>query len=132
MLKLLAYHLYYPGIRRENEIAPVSGTTISRACTLTHQYLRLILTLAIRSAFLLEFWSFPWSFFIGFSMHQLSESPLAQQSAVSEAVSPHTSQNREFSAPGNMCENSSMAAGDKSPSHVTSVPGNLHSLNPAG
>ena len=48
------------------------------------------------------------------------ESPLAQQSAVSEAYSLYSSQNREFSAPGTAGENLSMAAGDKSPSHVTS------------
>ena len=40
----------------------------------------------------------------------------------------------EFSAPGTTGENLSMAAGDtgKSPGHVTSAPGNWHSVNPAG
>ena len=60
-------------------------------------------------------------------MDKLSESPLAQQSAVWEAVSPHSPQNREFSAPSTAGDNSSMAVG-----HVTSAPGNLHSVNPAG
>ena len=64
-------------------------------------------------------------------MNKLFETPLAEQSAVSEAVSPHSPQN--FSAPGTAGENSSMAASDtcNSPEHVTSS-GNLHSVNPTG
>ena len=65
-------------------------------------------------------------------MDQSGESPLTQQSAVSEADSLYSSQNREFSAPGTAGENSSMAVGDKSPVHVISEPGNLHSVNLAG
>ena len=65
-------------------------------------------------------------------MDRLCQSPLAQQSAVSEANSPHSSQNGEFSAPGTAGENSSVAAGELSPGHMTSDIGSLHSANPAG
>ena len=65
-------------------------------------------------------------------MDQSGESPLTQQSAVSEADSLYSSQNRGFSAPGTAGENSSMAVGDNSPGRVTSEPSNLHSVNPAG
>ena len=59
-------------------------------------------------------------------------SPLAQQSAVLEADSPHSSQNRENSAPSTMGENMSMAAGEISPGHLTNVAGDLHSADQAG
>ena len=58
--------------------------------------------------------------------------PLTQQSAVSEANSPHSSQNRENSAPGTACETLSMAAGELSPGHVTSVSGDLQSADQMG
>ena len=60
-------------------------------------------------------------------MDFVDNSPLAQQSAVSEADSPHSSQNRENLAPGTAGGNLSMAAGEISPGHVTSDSGNLHS-----
>ena len=59
-------------------------------------------------------------------------SPLAKQSAVLEADSPHSSQNRENSAPSTVCENMSMAAGEISPVHMTNVAGDLHSADQAG
>ena len=54
-------------------------------------------TLAICSTFFVVFLSFPWSFSIRFSINQLCKSPLLQQNAVSEADSPFSSQNWEFS-----------------------------------
>ena len=65
-------------------------------------------------------------------MDFLPKSPLAQQSAVSEADSPHASQNRENSAPGTAGKTLSMAAGDLSSGHVTTVSGDLHSADQAG
>ena len=59
-------------------------------------------------------------------MDQSGQSPLAQHSAISEADSPYSSLNREFSSPGTAGKNLSKATGDKSPGHVTSEPGNLH------
>ena len=57
---------------------------------------------------------------------------LAQQSAVLEADSPHSSQNRENSAPSTACENMSVAAAELLPGHVTDVSGGLHSADQAG
>ena len=54
-------------------------------------------------------------------MDFVSQSHLAQQSAVSEANSPHSSQNRANSAPGTAGENLSMAAGKLSLGHVTTL-----------
>ena len=65
-------------------------------------------------------------------MDQSGESPLAQQGAVSEADSPYSDQNQEFSVPGDVGDKSSTAFGDKSPGHVTREPGNLHKVNLAG
>ena len=65
-------------------------------------------------------------------MDQSGESPLAQQSASSEADTPYSSLNQEFLAPDTMGEKSSMAVGDKSPGHVTSESGNSHPVNLAG
>ena len=59
-------------------------------------------------------------------------SPLAQQSAVLEADSPHSSQNWENLAPSTASENMSMATGEISPGHVTNVAGDLHSADQAG
>ena len=59
-------------------------------------------------------------------------SPLAQQSAVLEADSLHSSQNRKNSAPSTTGENLSMAAGEMLPGHMTSVSGGLHSAVQAG
>ena len=59
-------------------------------------------------------------------------SPLAKQSAVSEADSPHSSQNRENSAPSTAGENMSMAAGEILPGHVINLAGDLHSADQAG
>ena len=64
-------------------------------------------------------------------MDFVHQSPLAQQSAVSEADSPHSSQNQEISAPSTAEEKLSMAAGELSPGHMTSDPGDLHLANPA-
>ena len=66
------------------------------------------------------------AFYVESSMDQSGESPLAQQGAVSEADSPYSDQNQEFSVPGDVGEKSSTAFGDKSPGHVTREPGNLH------
>ena len=65
-------------------------------------------------------------------MDFVHNSPLAQQSAVSEADSLHSSQNRENSAPGTAGENLSMAAGEISPCHLTSDSGNLQAGLSAG
>ena len=59
-------------------------------------------------------------------------SPLAQQNAVLEVDSPHSSQNRENSSLSTAGENMSMAAGKFSPGHVTDVAGDLHSADQAG
>ena len=59
-------------------------------------------------------------------------SPLAQQSAVLQADSPHSSQNWENSIPSTAGEKLSMAAGEISPGHVTNVAGDLHSADQAG
>ena len=64
-------------------------------------------------------------------MDFIDRSPLAQQSAVLEADSPHSSQNRENSAPSTAGENMSMAADGFSPGHVTGVSGDLHSADQA-
>ena len=63
-------------------------------------------------------------------MDFVSQSPIAQQNAVSESDSPHSSQ--EFSAPGTAGEKLSMAACELSPGHVTTDSGDLHSANPTG
>ena len=56
-------------------------------------------------------------------------SPLAQQSAVLEADSPHSSKNRENLATSTAGQNLSMAAGEISPGHLTAVAGDLHSAD---
>ena len=58
--------------------------------------------------------------------------PLAQPSAVLVADSPHSSQNRENSAPSTTGKNMSMAACKISTGHVTNVAGDLHSVDQAG
>ena len=136
MLKLLAHPLYYPRDKagKRNRHCIRRRHRLPRMCTHPSVFMpnpQPPVTLAIRSAFLLVCWLFLVVSF-GFSMDQLSQSPIAQQAAFSGADSPHSSQNREFSASGTAGENSSMAASDKSPSHVTSDAGNLHSVNPAG
>ena len=52
-------------------------------------------------------------------------SPLAQQSAVLEAGSPHSLQNRENSTPSTAGKNSAMADGEFSPGQLTDAPGDL-------
>ena len=58
-------------------------------------------------------------------MDLVNNSPLAQQSAVLEADSLHSLQNRENSVPSTTGENSSMAAGEISPGQLTGAPGDL-------
>ena len=65
-------------------------------------------------------------------MDFVPKSPLTQQSAVSEADSPHSSQNLENSAPGTAGETLSMATAELSPGLVTSDSRDLHSVDQAG